>query len=212
MDYLNFFLTSFTTIFVIVDPPGNIPTFLSLTERFGPKLRDTISKKSTIIACSILIIFALGGKILLDFFKISIDGLRIAGGILLFAISVDILLGRRAHTRKKIEKADIDSVAVFPIALPLYTGPGAITATIVLSNEATDLIMKTIVILSIVVVYVIVRLTHIYSDLIIRFLGTSGSNIVARLMAIFLAAIAVEFIFSGLEGKLSEIFKLYRMV
>ncbi|HID43528.1 MAG TPA: NAAT family transporter [Archaeoglobaceae archaeon] len=210
MDYLNFFITSFTTIFVIVDPPGNIPTFLSITESFGPRIRDTISKKSTIIGCTILLAFALSGNFLLNFFKISIDGLRIAGGLLLFAISVDILMGSRrkeVYAERKIESSDIDSIAVFPIALPLYTGPGAITATIVLSNEATNLQMKTIVILSILVVYAIVRLTHVYSNFIIRILGSSGSNIIARLMAIFLAAIAIEFIFTGLEGKISLILK-----
>jgi multiple antibiotic resistance protein len=206
MDYLNFFITSFTTIFVIVDPPGNIPTFLSITESFGPKIRNTISKKSTLIACGILLTFAVSGNMLLSFFKISIDGLRIAGGILLFAISIDILMGSRRkeiYAHRKVESSDIDSVAVFPIALPLYTGPGAITATIVLSNEATNLQMKAIVILSILAVYAIVRLTHIYSNLIIRILGSSGSNIIARLMAIFLAAIAIEFIFTGLEGKMA---------
>jgi multiple antibiotic resistance protein len=204
MDYLSFLLTSFTTIFVIVDPLGNIPIFLALTEKLNPKLRERISKKSTIIAVSLLLIVAIAGNLLLNFFHISIDGLRIAGGILLFAISVDILMG---GTRREIYLRDLDadSLAVFPIALPLYTGPGAITAAIVLSSEASDLIMKGILILSIILVYLIVRLTHIYSNQIIHILGRSGSNIVARLMAIFLAAIAVEFVFKGMEGKMVEI-------
>jgi multiple antibiotic resistance protein len=208
MDYLSFLLTSFTTLFVIIDPPGNIPIFLALTEKLTPELKERISKKSTITAASLLLIVALTGGFILDFFRISIDGLRIAGGILLFAISVDILIGgarREAYINKEIKS---ESLAVFPIALPLYTGPGAITAAIVLSSEASDTIMRGIVILSIVVVYGIVRLTHIYSNQIIRILGKSGSDIIARLMAIFLAAIAVEFVFEGVKGKILEIVEI----
>jgi multiple antibiotic resistance protein len=208
MDYLSFLLTSFTTLFVIIDPPGNIPIFLALTEKLTPELKERISKKSTITAASLLLIVALTGGFILDFFRISIDGLRIAGGILLFAISVDILIGgarREAYINKEIKS---ESLAIFPIALPLYTGPGAITAAIVLSSEASDTIMRGIVILSIVVVYGIVRLTHIYSNQIIRILGKSGSDIIARLMAIFLAAIAVEFVFEGVKGKILEIVEI----
>ncbi len=205
--YVSFFIASFTTIFVLVDPPGNIPSFLALTDRFGAGFRNAVSKKSVIIGCFLLIIFALGGKLFLEFFNVSINSLRIAGGILLFVIAIDILLGSRrdTYTSSDASESDIDSLAIFPIAIPLYTGPGAITGTIVLANEATDVVMRGVVILSIVVVYGIVRLTHMYSHLIIRYMGSSGSNIIARLMAIFLAAIAVEFVFAGVEEKLSGI-------
>ncbi len=205
--YISFFIASFTTTFVLVDPPGNIPSFLALTERFGAEFREAVSKKSVLLGCSILIVFALAGKLFLEFFNISINSLRIAGGILLFVIAIDILLGSRrdTYTSSDATETDADSLAIFPIAIPLYTGPGAITGTIVLANEATDLIMRGVVILSIVAVYGIARLTHMYSHLVIRYLGSSGSNIIARLMAIFLAAIAVEFVFTGLEEKMAGI-------
>ncbi len=208
MDYLSYFITAFTTIFVIVDPPGNIPMFIALTERLTHEERDRVSKKSTIIAAGLLIVVALTGDLLLNIFHISIDSLRIAGGILLFAVALDILTGSRgkeAYAKRGLKHADVDSLAVFPIALPLYTGPGAITAAIVLNSEATDIVSRMLLVLAIVAVYVIVRLTHIYSELIIRVLGKSGSDIIARLMAIFLAAIGVEFVFAGLAGKLKAI-------
>ena len=208
MDYLSYFITAFTTIFVIVDPPGNIPMFIALTERLNHEEREKVSKKSTIIAAGILLFVAITGDFILDVFHISIDGLRIAGGILLFAVALDILMGSRSkeiYARRGLRHIDIDSLAVFPIALPLYTGPGAITATIVLNAEATDIISKVLLILAIILVYVIVRLTHIYSEQIIRVLGKSGSDIIARLMAIFLAAIGVEFVFAGLTNKLESI-------
>ena len=210
MDYVSYFVTAFTTLFVIIDPPGNIPFFISLTERFSEDERNTISKKSTLIACGLLVLFALSGDLLLRFFHISIESLKIAGGVLLFAIAVDILMGstrKEIYAKRSLKHIDIDSLAVFPIALPLYTGPGAITATIVLSAEAYDVISKTLLLLAIIIIYVLVRLTHVYSDIVIKILGKSGSDIVARLMAIFLAAIGVEYVFSGLEGKLAELIR-----
>jgi multiple antibiotic resistance protein len=207
MDELGFFVTAFTTIFVIVDPPGNIPMFIAVTEALGEKERNRISKKATLIAATLLIFVSVTGGGILEFFKITLDSLKIAGGILLFAVSVDILMGsrrREIYVEKSRESLDVDSLAVFPIALPLYSGPGAITAAIVLYSAAETPQLKLMVILSIILTYVIVRLTHIYSSQIIRVLGKSGSDIVARLMAIFLAAIAVEYFFSGLAGKLSS--------
>ncbi len=141
-----------------------------------------------------------GGKIL-DYFGVSISSLKIAGGILLFIASVDILLGgtrREAYRRRAEESIDVDSIAVFPLALPLYSGPGAITAGIVLYSQASDAAMKLIAVGSAALVYLIVRLSHVYSAPIIRLLGRSGADIVARILAIFLAAIAVEFVFDGL--------------
>jgi len=208
MDYLSFFITAFTTIFVIVDPPGNIPMFIALTERLNHEERERVSKKSTIIAAGILLFVAVTGNFILDVFHISIDGLKIAGGILLFAVALDILMGSRSkevYASRGLRHIDVDSLAVFPIALPLYTGPGAITAAIVLNAEATDIISKILLILAIILVYLIVRLTHVYSEQIIRVLGKSGSDIIARLMAIFLAAIGVEFVFAGLTNKLEII-------
>ncbi len=213
MDYLSFFLKSFTTLFVIVDPPGNLPIFIALTEKFSSRMRDRISRRATLIAFVMLIVLMVSGGAILDFFHISMDSLRIAGGILLFIVSVDILLGgtrREAYRRRAEESIDIDSIAVFPLALPLYTGPGAITAGIVIYSQASDAISKVIVIAAAAIVYGLVRISHVYSEPIIRVLGKSGADIIARILAIFLAAVAVEFVFEGLEGKMEEILGIIR--
>ena len=173
--------------------------FIALTEKLDRDLVNRISKKAVTIASSILIIFVFGGHAVIEFFRISIESLKVAGGLLLFIVSVDILLGRKTreyYLQKGLESVDVDSIAVFPLALPLYTGPGAITATIVLASE-TDIVGKMILVLAILVVYGIVRLTHVYSAAIISLLGKSGSDIIARIMAIFLASIGVEYIFDG---------------
>ncbi|MCS7119096.1 MAG: NAAT family transporter [Archaeoglobaceae archaeon] len=202
--YLTYFLKCFITLFVIVDPPGNLPIFIALTERFEESIRQRISKRMTIIAFLILFFTMISGEKLLEFFHVSLNSLRVAGGILLFIISVDILLGRmgRERYKKRAEKsADVDSVAVFPLALPLYTGPGAITAGIVMFSQSYDTISKILVILSAVLVYILVRLSHIYTGIIIKVLGKSGADIIAKVLAIFLAAIGVEFVFEGLKNE-----------
>lgn len=207
VDYVGYFFTCFTTLFVIVDPPGNLPIFIALTERLAEDWKERISKRMTLIALSILILTMVTGERILDYFNISINSLRVAGGILLFIVSVDILLGgiRRETYRKRAEESiDLDSIAVFPLALPLYTGPGAITAGIVIYSQASDLIMKLLAVIAAILVYVIVRISHIYSNPIIKLLGKSGADIIARILAIFLAAIAVEFVFDGLYGQMVE--------
>jgi len=206
MDYLMYFFKCFLTFFVIVDPPGNLPIFIGLTQRFRHELKERISKRMTLIALTILLITTVSGGAILDFFHVSINSLRIAGGILLFIISVDILLGahgREEYRRRAEESAEVDSIAIFPLALPLYTGPGAITAGIVMYSQALDFISKIIVVASAILVYAIVRLTHIYSEWIIRLLGKSGADIVAKVLAIFLAAIGVEFVLQGLRDEFS---------
>ncbi|MET1124892.1 MAG: NAAT family transporter [Archaeoglobaceae archaeon] len=208
MDYLSFFFKAFTTLFVIVDPPGNLPIFIALTERFSKRMRDRISKRATLIAFLLLVVLMVSGGAILEFFHVSIDSLRIAGGILLFIVSVEILLGaprREAYRRRAEESLDVDSIAVFPLALPLYTGPGAITAGIVIYSQATDLVSKILAVAAAALVYAIVRLSHVYSEPIIRLLGRSGADIIARILAIILAAVAVEFVFEGLKGKIATL-------
>lgn len=206
MDYLVYFFKCFLTFFVIIDPPGNLPIFIGLTEKFHEEMREKISKRMTFIALLILLITTISGGKILDFFHVSINSLRIAGGILLFIISVDILLGslgREQYRKRAEESAEVDSIAIFPLALPLYTGPGAITAGIVMYTQALDWTSKMIVIVSAILVYVTVRMSHMYSGWIIKILGRSGSDIIVRVLAIFLAAIGVEFVLEGLRSAFS---------
>ena len=157
------------------------------------------------IAAALLIIIVLTGGAVLKFFGVSVDGLRIAGGVLLFMVAIDMLKGSPASEKyfeKGMQHKDVDSLAVFPIALPIYSGPGAITAAIVLASEAKSPLMIGLLILSIILIYILVRLTHIFSEEITRILGRSGADIFARVMAIFLAGIAAEYMMQGIFGKI----------
>ena len=202
---VSYFFTCFATLFAIIDPIGNIPFFIALTEDLSEELRERVSKRATVIAAALLIIVVLTGGAILKFFGISVNSLRIAGGILLFMVAIDMLKGSPSsekYFKKGMQHKDVDSLAVFPIALPIYSGPGAITAAIVLASEARDVLKMGMLIGSIVLIYVIVRLTHVFSEEITKVLGRSGADIFARVMAIFLAAIAAEYIIQGVFGEL----------
>ena len=202
---VSYFFTCFATLFAIIDPIGNIPFFIALTEDLSEELRERVSKRATVIAAALLIIVVLTGGAILKFFGISVNSLRIAGGILLFMVAIDMLKGSPSsekYFKKGMQHKDVDSLAVFPIALPIYSGPGAITAAIVLASEAKDVLKMGMLIGSIVLIYVIVRLTHVFSEEITKVLGRSGADIFARVMAIFLAAIAAEYIIQGVFGEL----------
>ncbi len=205
IEYVSYFFTCLATLFAIIDPIGNIPFFIALTEDLTDELRERVSKRATIIAAVLLIIIALSGGAILKFFGVSVDSLRIAGGVLLFMVAVDMLKGSPASEKyfeKGMQHKDVDSLAVFPIALPIYSGPGAITAAIVLASEAKDPLKMGLLVLSIVLIYILVRLTHIFSEEITRVLGRSGADIFARVMAIFLAGIAAEYMMQGIFGKM----------
>ncbi len=202
---MSYFFTCFATLFAIIDPIGNIPFFIALTEDLSEGLRERVSKRATVIAAALLIIIVLTGGAILKFFGVSVNSLRIAGGILLFMVAIDMLKGSPSsekYFKKGMQHKDVDSLAVFPIALPIYSGPGAITAAIVLASEAKDVVKMGLLIGSIVLIYVIVRLTHVFSEEITKVLGRSGADIFARVMAIFLAAIAAEYIIQGVFGEL----------
>jgi len=202
---VSYFFTCFATLFAIIDPIGNIPFFIALTEDLSEELRERVSKRATVIAAALLIIIVLTGGAILKFFGVSVNSLRIAGGILLFMVAIDMLKGSPSsekYFKKGMQHRDVDSLAVFPIALPIYSGPGAITAAIVLASEARDFVKMSLLIGCIILIYIIVRLTHVFSEEITKVLGRSGADIFARVMAIFLAAIAAEYIIQGVFGEL----------
>ncbi|MFP4655927.1 MAG: MarC family protein, partial [Methanohalobium sp.] len=136
MDYVGLFVFSFVSIFVIVDPLAAVVTFVSLTNKMGNNEKNTVAKRSVLLAFCVALVFALTGNFVLDIFGIGVDSLRIAGGILLFTVALDMMhakISRESITKNEItESIDREDIWIFPIALPLLTGPGAITTVIVL--------------------------------------------------------------------------------
>jgi multiple antibiotic resistance protein len=201
MDVAAYFIYSFITLFVIVSPIGVLITFISLTSNMTLQEKNQTARKAVILACAMALFFALTGDMILDFFGISVDSLRVAGGILLFKIAFDMMLAhvsRESVTEGEInESMDRDNVWIFPIALPMMTGPGTITTVILLSGGAESVFQQSAVFLAILLTFLTCFITLFFSRRIYRVIGYTGTLVISRLMGLFLAALAVDFITKG---------------
>ncbi|MBU4374057.1 MAG: MarC family protein [Euryarchaeota archaeon] len=201
---LTFFIYAFTSIFAIVNPVSGVMVFISMTSHLSQADKTYIAKRSVAIACIIAIIFSISGEIILKLFNITADSLRVAGGILLFLVAIDMLFART--TRESITSEELkdasqrENISVFPIAMPLLTGPGAITTIIVLIRTAENFDSKLIVIGAILLTFFITFLVFRFSDYFNKVVGMTGMLVMTRLMGLFLAAIAVDFISTGIKG------------
>lgn len=201
-----FFVYAFTSIFAIVNPFSGVMAFVSITARMTTTDKLYVAKRSVVIACIIAIIFSIAGEFLLNaFFKISVDHLRVAGGILLFMVAMDMLFART--TRESITKEEMtdaeqrEDVSIFPMAMPMLTGPGAITTTILVTKAGGgDPYSRLVVIGAILLTFIITYLIFRFSDTYNRVVGLTGMMVMTRLMGLFLGAIAVDFIALGIKG------------
>ncbi|ETA69071.1 MAG: multiple antibiotic resistance protein [Methanolobus sp.] len=202
MDNIAFLIYSFSTLFAIVSPVGGVITFVSLTSDITLEEKNILATKSVILACTIALFFAVTGKMILNFFGVSIDSLRVAGGILLFVVAFDMILAkvsRESITEKEIDKSmDRSDVWIFPIALPLLTGPGTITTIIVLMGSALSIFQNAIVMISIILTFAITWIFFHFSRRIYKLLGYTGMLVFTRLMGLLLAAMAVNFVAIGI--------------
>ncbi|MFB0522059.1 MAG: MarC family protein [Desulfatiglandales bacterium] len=202
MEAITFFLHAFASIFTIVNPVGGLITFISLTSRMNATERRDIAKRAVTIACTLAIIFAISGELILRAFGATADSLRVAGGILLFMIAVDMMharISRESVTAEEIKDATKkEDISVFPIAMPLLTGPGAITTVIVLIRTGKTLDLKIIAIAAILLTFALSYLIFRSADRVNKLLGVTGALVVTRIMGLLLAAIAVNFVAVGI--------------
>jgi len=200
------FINSFILFFVTIDTIGNIPFFLSLTEDAKIKQRNQIAIKSVIIAFFIMITFAYVGRYLLDAIEVSLDSLKIAGGIILMFLAIDILFEKRKIRReKRVEEAlddkSFDEIIVFPLAIPFIAGPSALTTIILLiGNYANFPEFQLQVILALVAALVVSLILMIGASFIVKFLPKQILHATARVMAFILAALATQFIIDGIKA------------
>jgi membrane protein, MarC family len=204
-DVLSFALLSLSSIIIIVNPLGATLIYVSLTSSMDQNTRNSIAKDSCRFALLILLIVALIGTWVLQVFGISLEAFRIAGGILLFGIGMEMVYAKTSRTKltatEKYESRDTEDISVMPLAIPMIAGPGAITTTIVLMNEASVITPVAIVIvlfsilISIVITYYMMR----NSDYIMSRIGQRGYRAINRLMGMLLIAIAVQFVINGIR-------------
>lgn len=200
---VDFLLSAAATLLVTLDPPGLAPIFLGITKGMSEEQRREVAIRASIIAFGILTAFALIGAKLLQALGISMPAFRIAGGLLLFYIAFEMVFELRsprkqAHAAEAITVDMIRNIAVFPLAIPLMAGPGAITAAILLAGrESRDPVMLGLLVLVFLAAILICLVVLLLSSPIARLLGVTGNAILSRLLGVILAALAVQFVIDG---------------
>lgn len=191
-------ITAFATLFVIIDPIGLTPLFVALTQGMSDRARRAIALRACLISVVILLLFAVFGEAVLGFVGISLPAFRIAGGILLFLTALEMLFERRSKRREDQAEEDRPDPSVFPLAIPLIAGPGAIASMILLTGDGDVGQLATIsgVMVSVIVV---VFVLFLLAGRIERLLGKTGINVVSRLLGMMLAALSVQFVLDGLR-------------
>ena len=199
----NFLITAFVALFVVIDPIGLAPLYVALTAGMSAQKRRAIAIRATLTATSILLVFSIFGDDILTFIGISMPAFRIAGGILLFLTALDMLFERRQKRRE--DQADDDDnheddPSIFPLAIPLIAGPGAIATVILLVGQTEGTAGYFSVIAVLAAVLLLVFALFLASSLIERMLGKTGITVVTRLLGMLLAALSVQFVLDGLRG------------
>ncbi|MBB3607914.1 MarC family protein [Rhizobium sp. BK602] len=200
-------INAFTTLLVTVDPPGLAPLFIGLTAGMNAAERKQVALRGSLIAFFILAAFALFGASVLGVLGISIGAFRIAGGLLLFWIAFEMVFERRQDRKEKttevaITKDHIRNIAVFPLALPLIAGPGAISATILLAGSLQTTLDRAQLIGVIAANLCLVFAALAISNRLDRMLGATGRAILTRLLGVILAALAAQFVVDGVRSAL----------
>ena len=194
-----FLLTSFVALFIIIDPIGLTPVFIAITQGMDDSLRRKVALRSVLVSAFVISLFIVGGETVLGFIGISMPAFRIAGGILLFLAALDMLFQRRSKRREnQTEQELVDDPSVFPLAIPLIIGPGAIATVILIAGAKPGLvgIASTGFITALVLLTVFVFFSA--ASRIEKLLGKTGIDVLTRLLGMLLAALSVQFVIEGL--------------
>ena len=201
---MELFGSALVTFLVIIDPPGCAPIFASLTRGGTPAHRRAMAVRSSLIAWAILMFFAVLGKPLLQALGISLASFRIAGGIMLFFIAIDMVFERRTERREKraeeIEGTpEADDISVFPMAMPMITGPGSIASAMLWVSRAETWQNIIVVLAAITTVILITMVTLLAAGPIMRLIGDKVEAAITRILGVILAALAAQFVVDGLK-------------
>lgn len=197
-------LNAFVTLFVTIDPIGLAPLFLAVTPGASKEERLKIGIRAVVTAAGILLTFAFIGQIILSMLGISLAAFRIAGGLLLFVIAFEMVFEKRKERKEKTaEKAmsddEMHNIAVFPLAIPLISGPGAISAVLLLASQSANWVEMTSILFVVAAVLLLVLFTFAIAGSVEKLLGDNGRNILTRLLGVLLSALAIQFIADGVR-------------
>lgn len=208
--YLTFGLASFGAIFSIVDPFAALPVFLALTGSESEQNRKRIAARAALTCLLVLSTFAIIGPALFQFFGITIPAFRIAGGLLLFGISMEMMHAKVSETKTTEQEtedaAGKEDVGLIPVGIPLLSGPGAIASVMMHSGSTRRTSDHIALLIAIVCVAIASWVLLRFASRIAKILGKTGMNLIARIMGLILAAVAIQFVLDGLQGAFPKLF------
>jgi len=203
---VDYFINAFATLFVTIDPVGLAPMFLAVTAGMSQADRRKVAIRATLTAAGILLIFYASGQTVLNVLGISVSAFRVAGGILLFLIAIEMVFGKRqerkAETAEKAVEAQghhgtVNEIAIFPLAIPLISGPATISAIILLSSQAPDTVSYAGLGGVIAIILLSCMGAFLVADKLERLLGETAQLVITRLLGVLLAALSVQFVADG---------------
>ena len=198
------FISAFVTFLVVIDPPGCAPIYAGLTKGATPEHRRSMAIRAVLIATAILLVFALFGEDLLKGLGIELASFRIAGGIMLFIIAIDMVFEKRTQRRedraaKIAETPEVEDVSVFPMAMPMIAGPGSI-ASVMLLMARTDGLDRTLIVLGALAAVLVLTLAALLAaGPLMRVLGAKTEAVITRLLGVLLAALAIQYVIDGVQ-------------
>ncbi len=205
---IEFITSAFVTLLVVVDPLGLVPGFIAITHGLPERVRRNVALRACVIAAAILAGSALLGDWLLRTLAISLPAFRIAGGLLLFSIASEMVFGLRIERQSRQAEEAIEehvrNIAAFPLAIPLMAGPGAITASVLLSGRANGSPLELAILLGVIaLVLALCLIVFVLAGRIAGFIGTTGNVVLSRLLGVILAALAVQYVIDGVRAALT---------
>lgn len=207
---IDLFISAFVTLFVVIDPPGCAPIYASLTTGANAAQRRSMAIRATLIAGFILVFFAMFGEGLLSFLHIDLDSFRIAGGIMLFVIAIDMVFEKRTERReqraeKLMATPEVEDVSVFPMAMPMLAGPGSIASVMLLVSQNDGLDRAFIIFAALLLVLLLTLAALLLAGPFMRLIGNKGEAVITRLLGVLLAALAAQFVIDGLKASFSSL-------
>ncbi|MET3710670.1 multiple antibiotic resistance protein [Sphingomonas trueperi] len=204
---IELFVSSFVTFFVIIDPPGCAPIFAGLTAGTNAVHRRAMAVRAVMVASIILLGFALFGEALLHALGISLNAFRIAGGIMLFLIALEMVFEKRTERREdraeKVKAEDPVDISIFPMAMPMIAGPGSIASVMLLMAQSKGIEQSLVVLSAMLAVLLLCVLALLAAGPIMRIVGAKIEAVVSRLLGVLLAALAVQFVIDGIRAALA---------
>jgi len=204
---LELFISAFATFFVVIDPPGCAPIFASLTSGASVQHRRAMAIRSVTVAGVILLAFAIVGEAFLRALGISLDAFRIAGGIMLFLIALEMVFEKRQERREnraeEVKSRPAEDISIFPMGIPMIAGPGSIASAMLLTSRANGLSEDLIVLAAIGIVLALTLAALLLAAPLMRFIGDRLEAMITRLLGVILAALAVQFVIDGIRASLT---------